>query len=336
MARVLVVGGAGYIGAHTCKALSHGGFEPVTFDNLSTGHRNFVRWGHFVEGDIHDIAAITQTAREYGTVATIHFAASAYVGESVVDPAKYYCNNIAGSLSLLRGLHEAGCRKVVFSSTCAVYGQPEKTPIDETTRPEPVNPYGRSKLMVEQILSDFRAPYGFKFFALRYFNAAGADPDIEIGELRAPETHLIPRAMMALQGYINDFQVFGSDYPTPDRTAIRDYVHVCDLAEAHVGAVRLLLQDHEGGTLNLGTGVGHSVNDVLTAIQETTGARLPVVNGSRRLGDPARLIADPSRACKVLGFHTRYSDIATIVQTAWEWHRRAHPHRRLEETRSRK
>ena len=323
--RVVVTGGAGYIGAHTCRALASAGFEPVTFDNLSTGHCGFVRWGPLVKDDIRNTAAVTEAVRSFGAVAAIHFAACAYVGESVVEPQKYYENNVLGTLSLLRGLFGAGCKKIVFSSTCAVYGQPERVPIDEAIRPEPVNPYGRSKLMVEQILADFATAYGLNSVVLRYFNACGASPAGRIGELRDPETHLIPRAMMALQGHIDDFHVCGTDYPTPDGTAIRDYIPVDDLAEAHVAALRLLLSGQHGETLNLGTGWGYSVKQVLDAIEVETGERLPAANGPRRPGDLAELVADSSRARAVLGFNPRFSDLATIVRTAWAWHRQAHP-----------
>jgi UDP-glucose 4-epimerase/UDP-arabinose 4-epimerase len=325
--RVLVVGGAGYIGAHTCKALAREGFDPITFDNLSTGHRDFVRWGPLVEGDIRDSAAVEKAVRDYEIAAVIHFAACAYVGESVTDPAKYYDNNVSGTLALLHGLREGGCNKIVFSSTCAVYGQPGRVPIDETIRPEPVNPYGRSKLMAEHILSDFQAAYGFQSIILRYFNACGADPDGEIGELRDPETHLIPRAMMALQGYIDDFMVFGSDFPTPDGTAIRDYIHVADLADAHVAALHSLLKGNRGATYNLGTGQGYSVNEVLDAIGAVSGEPLPKAMGPRRLGDPATLVADAARAQKDLGFEPRLSSLDVIARTAWQWHCRAHPKR---------
>lgn len=324
---VLVAGGAGYVGAHTCKSLARAGFLPVVLDNLSTGHRDFVRWGPLVQADLHDTSTITDTIRRHDCVAVLHFAAFALVGESVTDPAKYYDNNVAGTLSLLAGMRAAGCDALVFSSTCAVYGQPAQVPIVEDTRPDPINPYGATKLMVERILSDFRPAYGLRSIALRYFNACGADPDSEIGELRDPETHLIPRAMMALQGYISDFAVFGSDFDTPDGTAIRDYVHVADLADAHVAALRHLLSGAPGGVFNLGTGRGNSVREVLDAIEREAGERLPEVTGPRRAGDPAVLVADPVRARNELGFDPMHSDLATIVRTAWAWHRRMHPKR---------
>jgi UDP-arabinose 4-epimerase len=324
---ILVVGGAGYVGSHTCKALSQAGITPIVYDNLSTGHTQFVKWGPLVRADIRDSPAVAEAIIGYDVAAVIHFAACAYVGESVVEPEKYYDNNVAGSLSLLRGMREAGCSKLVLSSTCAIYGQPLEIPIRETAPPLPVNPYGASKLMVERILMDYRSAYGLNSFSLRYFNACGADVDGELGELREPETHLIPRAMMALQGYVDDFAVFGSDYDTPDGTAIRDYVHVADLAEAHVRAVVLLLDGHRGGAFNLGTGRGHSVKEVLNAIGVETRRSLPAARGPRRPGDPATLVADASLARAELGFNPSRSDLFNIVRTAWAWHQRAHPKR---------
>jgi UDP-arabinose 4-epimerase len=324
---VLVAGGAGYVGSHTCKSLAQAGFLPIVLDNLSNGDAGFVRWGPLVQADLRDTAAIADTIRRYNCLAALHFAAFALVGESVTDPAKYYDNNVVGTLSLLAGMREAECDALVFSSTCAVYGQPARVPIVEDTPPDPVNPYGASKLMVERILADFRPAYGLRSIALRYFNACGADPDNEIGELRDPETHLIPRAMMALQGHISDFAVFGTDFETPDGTAIRDYVHVADLADAHVAALRQLLEGKPGGVFNLGTGRGYSVNEVLHAIERETGERLPGATGPRRAGDPAVLVADPARARDALGFDPVRSDLETIIRTAWAWHRRAHPRR---------
>jgi len=326
-AAVLVAGGAGYVGAHACKALARAGYLPVVLDNLSTGHRDFVRWGPLVQADLRDSAKVAETIRQHACVAVLHFAAFALVGESVAEPAKYYDNNVSGTLSLLAGMRAAECKKLVFSSTCAVYGQPGRVPILESTPRQPVNPYGASKLMVERILSDFRVAYDLRSTALRYFNACGADADNEIGELRDPETHLIPRAMMALQGYIGDFAVFGEDFDTPDGTAVRDYVHVSDLAEAHVSALEQLLSGSPGGVFNLGTGRGYSVKEVLQAIETVTGERLPPAAGPRRPGDPATLVADPSQARQTLGFNPTRSDLATIIGSAWAWHRRAHPRR---------
>jgi UDP-arabinose 4-epimerase len=324
---VLIAGGAGYIGAHTCKALAKAGYDPVAFDNLSTGHREFVRWGPLVEGDIRDSVAVAAAIRHYNCAAVLHFAACAYVGESVVDPSKYYNNNVTGTLSLVDALRATDCSLLVFSSTCAVYGQPECLPITEDTPPNPINPYGASKLMAERIIADYRVAYGLRATSLRYFNACGADLDGEIGELRNPETHLIPRAMMALQGHISDFSVFGSDYDTPDGTAVRDYIHVLDLADAHVAAVHALLDGAPGGVFNLGTGHGYSIMEVLRAIEREVGEQLPTATGARRLGDPATLVADPCRARAEFGFRTERSDLETIVRTAWRWHLRAHPRR---------
>jgi UDP-glucose 4-epimerase/UDP-arabinose 4-epimerase len=323
---ILVVGGAGYIGAHTCKALAKEGYQPVVYDNLVSGHRRFVKWGELVEADIHDWAALAQTLKRYDIEAVIHLAAFAFVGESVAEPQKYYLNNVAGTLSLLRGMREAGCKKLVFSSTCSVYTGTAEQPLGEHGTHNAPNPYGASKFMVERILSDYRAAYGLQSIVLRYFNACGADPDGEIGELHDPEERLIPRAMMALQGYITDFAVHGDDFPTPDGTAIRDYVHVSDLADAHVTALGRVC-DGQQGTYNLGTGTGYSVKQVLDAIESETGRKLPRVFGPRRPGDVPVLVADPSSAKVELGFTASRSALTTIVQTAWAWHLTAHPDR---------
>lgn len=318
---ILVVGGAGYVGAHTCKALKSEGFEPVVFDNFSTGHRRFVKWGSVIEGDIRDSAQVEEALLSSGASAVLHFAAHAYVGESVRDPYKYYDNNVSGTIALLHGMTRAKCMNLVFSSTCAIYGEPKQNPILENTTPMPLNPYGASKLMVERILADFQHAYGLTSSCLRYFNACGADPDGEIGEDRDPETHLIPRAMMSLLGQIDDFEIFGSDFPTPDGTAIRDYIHVSDLAVAHVVAVRRHLEGREGISVNLGTGQGFSVKEVLNAIEAETGINLPAVSGPRRPGDPAVLVADTAQARMLLTFDPKYSDLSTIIKTAWSWHK---------------
>ena len=327
MRSVLVTGGAGYIGAHSCKALSRTGYLPVVIDNLSTGHESFVRWGPLVRADIRDGDAVAHVFKAYNVSAVLHFAASAYVGESVVDPQKYYDNNVAGTLSLLRAALDAECHKIVFSSSCAVYGEPPTMPIREDTPQKPVNPYGASKAMVERILDDYANAYDLDVVALRYFNACGADTDGEIGELREPETHLIPRAMMAIQGHLDNFAVFGTDYATPDGTAIRDYIHVSDLADAHAASVRRLLAGEAGGHYNLGTGRGYSVKQVLDAIAAETGEQLKVEKGARRPGDPPVLVADASLAKQELGFKPLLSDLKTVVASAWAWHRRAHPRR---------
>lgn len=325
MKSVLVTGGAGYVGSHSCKALSRAGYLPIVVDNLSTGHESFARWGPLVRADIRDADALARIFDAFEVAAVLHFAASAYVGQSVVDPQKYYENNVAGTLSLLRTMLDAGCQKIVFSSSCAVYGEPVTNPIRENTPKEPVNPYGASKAMVERILGDYARAYDLGVVALRYFNACGADPEETIGELRDPETHLIPRAMMAIQGYLSDFVIFGTDYETPDGTAIRDYVHVCDLADAHVTSVERLIEGGGNGSYNLGTGRGFSVRQVLDVIAAETGEHVPVRQSARRPGDPPMLVADASLAQAELRFNPKMSDLQTIVATAWAWHRRAHP-----------
>ena len=325
---ILVTGGAGYIGSHTCKRLALAGYKPIVFDNFSTGHRDFVRWGPLVEGDVRDASAVRRACEAHRVSAAIHFAAHALVGESVTDPAKYYSNNVVGTLGLLEGLRAANVDVLVFSSSCAVYGSPVTQLIGETTPLDPINPYGVSKLVAERAIADYGRAYGLRWAALRYFNACGADPDGDVGELHANETHLIPRAMMSLLGHLEQFQVFGADYPTPDGTAIRDYIHVDDLAEAHMLALRRLGAGQESGVFNLGTGRGHSVKEVLKEIARVAGAEIPTIIGQRREGDPPVLVADPARARKQLGFVASRSHIETIVRTAWEWHKKAHARRR--------
>jgi UDP-arabinose 4-epimerase len=322
---ILVTGGAGYIGSHCCKALSEAGYNPVCFDNFSTGHPHFVKWGPAVKGDVRDVEVLVETFRTHDIFAVMHFAASSAVGESVINPEKYYAINVAGSLALLRAMREVQCMQLVFSSTGAVYGNASREPIREDSACEPVNPYGSSKRMIEQILSDYRKAYQLRSVCFRYFNASGADPSALIGELRDPETHLIPRAMMALQGYVADFAVFGDDYDTPDGTAVRDYIHVTDLAAAHVSALRLLAEGHEGGIYNLGTGRGYSVREILAAIAAETARNVPFVLRGRRDGDPPILVASPKTAERELGFQSVHSDLATIIRSAWSWHCKAHP-----------
>jgi UDP-glucose 4-epimerase len=321
---ILVTGGAGYIGAHACRALDAAGYRPVVYDNLSTGHRSFAA-GLLVVGDLLDKAALARALGEHKIVAVMHFAASSLVGESVADPQKYYINNLAGTLSLLEAMRGAGCHRLVFSSTGAVYGNADSKALPENFPCAPINPYGASKWMIERMLADYRSAYGFGSFALRYFNASGADASGVIGEKRDNETHLIPRAMMALQGHVRDFAIFGNDYDTPDGTAIRDYIHVTDLAAAHVAALQLLLQGHSGGIFNLGTGTGFSVRQILTAIAAETGREVPHVVKPRRPGDPTYLVADATAARETLKFQPAHSDLATIIRTAWAWHRTAHP-----------
>jgi UDP-glucose-4-epimerase GalE len=321
---ILVTGGAGYIGAHCSRALAAAGYDPVTYDNFSTGHRGFVT-GSLVSGDLRDRALLGRVFAQHDIVAVMHFAAASLVGESVADPQKYYSNNVTGTLSLLDAMREAGCNRLVFSSTGAVYGNADSKALPENYPCAPINPYGASKWMIERILADYRGAYGLGSFARRYFNASGADASGGIGELRDNETHLIPRAMMALQGHVADFAVFGDDYDTPDGTAIRDYIHVTDLAAAHLLALKLLMQGHSGGAFNLGTGTGFSVRAILGAIAAETGREVPHVVKPRRAGDPNYLVADPTAARETLQFHPAHSDLATIIRTAWAWHRTAHP-----------
>ena len=321
---ILVTGGAGYIGSHCCRALTAAGYHPVVFDNFSTGHRSFVT-GSLVTGDLRDKTALAGAFKQHDIAAVMHFAAASLVGESVVDPQKYYLNNVVGTLSLLDAMREAGCHRLVFSSTGAVYGNADSKALPESYPCAPINPYGASKWMIERLLADYRSAYGFGAFCLRYFNASGADASGAIGELRDNETHLIPRAMMALQGHVADFAVFGDDYATPDGTAIRDYIHVTDLAAAHLLALQLLMQGHAGAAFNLGTGAGFSVREILAAIAAETGREVPHVVKPRRAGDPTYLVADPSAARDVLKFRPSHSDLPSIIRTAWAWHRKAHP-----------
>ena len=306
------------------QALVAAGYHPVVFDNFSTGHRSFVT-GSLEVGDLMDKAALTRAFAQHNIVAVMHFAAASLVGESIADPQKYYWNNVVGTLSLLEAMREAGCNRLVFSSTGAVYGNADSKALPEDFPCAPINPYGASKWTIERILADYRSAYGLGSFCLRYFNAGGADISGGIGELRDNETHLIPRAMMTLQGHVGDFAVFGDDYDTPDGTAIRDYIHVTDLAATHLLALKMLEQGHSGGAFNLGTGAGYSVRQILAAIAAETGREVPHAVKPRRSGDPACLVADPTAARQTLKFRTTHSDLATIIRTAWAWHQKAHP-----------
>jgi UDP-arabinose 4-epimerase len=319
---ILVTGGAGFVGAHTCKALAQAGYRPVAFDNLSRGHESFVRWGPLVKGDLRNTALIRDVCQMYGVVATIHLAAFCYVDESMREPETYYENNVAGTISLLAALREAQTKVLVFSSTCAVYGEPEHVPLVEHAEKRPVNPYGASKLIVERMLADYGRAYDLRWMALRYFNAAGADLGGELGELREREVRLIPKALSALQGDTIDFCINGTDFPTQDGTAIRDYVHVSDLAQAHVLSLHALLNGSESGELNIGTGRGYSIYEVLAEIEKTTGSPVPFTIGPRRPGDPAILIADTTAARLRLGFCPLHSDLETIIRTAWAWRKK--------------
>lgn len=322
MKSILVTGGAGYIGSHACKAIAAAGCMPVCYDNLVTGHRDAVRWGPFEHGDVLDHGRLSGVIHKHRPAAVMHFAASAYVAESMEDPEKYYRNNVMGTLTLLQAMRDHELQKIVFSSSCAVYGQPEQVPISEETPARPVNPYGASKLMVETMMRDFEAAYGLQWIALRYFNAAGDDPDGEIGEDHMPETRLVPLALSAACGQSERLTVFGSDYDTPDGTCIRDYIHVHDLAAAHLLALKALDEGIPSQALNLGTGRGYSVREILSAVELATGNPVPVSFGPRRKGDPAVLVADASRARSLLGWQPAFTAIDDIVASAWKWHSR--------------
>jgi UDP-arabinose 4-epimerase len=313
---ILVTGGAGFIGSHACKLLARNGFEPVSYDNLSTGHRDAVRWGPLVIGDILDRRMLHNAVKAFNPVAVMHFAAVASVAESVVNPALYYRNNVMGTLTLLDACRDLGIRNVIFSSSCATYGVPATLPIREDTPQQPINPYGGSKLIGEMMLREFEDTCGLRHVALRYFNASGADLDGELGERHDPETHLIPRVLMAASGMAPCFELFGEDYPTPDGTCVRDYVHVADLAEAHLLALRYLLDGGSSLALNVGTGAGLSVREIVRSVSRITGRTVPTVARSRRPGDPPTLYADGALMRDKLGFEPRHSDIDTIVRTA--------------------
>jgi UDP-arabinose 4-epimerase len=316
---VLVTGGAGYIGSHACKALSRAGYLPVTYDSLVYGHDWAVKWGPLERGDILDRARLDEVIEAYKPKAIMHFAAFAYVGESVSDPGKYYKNNVVGSLNLLEAARDFGIEQFVFSSTCATYGVPEALPITEDTPQRPINPYGASKLMVERMIADFGAAHRLRSISLRYFNAAGADPDGDIGEDHDPETHLIPLVLDAAAGASANVSVFGADYETRDGTCVRDYVHVWDLAEAHVLALRSLERGSPSGVYNLGTGDGATVLEVIRAVQRATNLPVSASFEARRTGDPPVLVADAACARNGLGWAPRMSSMDEIVATAWAW-----------------
>lgn len=317
--RILVTGGAGFIGSHSCKALAEAGAVPVVIDNLSTGHADNVRWGPLVEADLRDREAVLAALKAHDIQGILHFAASAYVGESVADPHAYYDNNVGGMMSLLSAAREAGVDQIVFSSSCATYGTPAALPIREDMPQAPINPYGRTKLVCEWMLRDYAPAYGMRHVALRYFNAAGADPGGALGERHTPETHLLPLTLLAAAGLRPALQVFGTDYPTPDGTCIRDYIHVADLARAHVMALDYLAKGGDSVALNLGTGQGQSVREIIAAVERVTGLPVPVTEAPRRDGDPPELTADPARAAQVLGFRAEFTDIDTIVAHAAPW-----------------
>lgn len=321
--RVLVTGGAGYIGSHTAKALAAAGFAPVVFDNLSMGHRWTVRWGPLVEGDVADTDLVRDTLRRYRIEAVLHFAASASVAESMRHPRRYFRNNVMTTLSLVDAMLDEGVKRVVFSSSCATYGLPERLPIAEDHPQRPINPYGETKAIGERILHWYGQSYGLRSVVLRYFNAAGADPDGELGEAHDPETHLIPLAIAAALGHHAHLAVYGTDYPTPDGTAVRDYVHVTDLADAHVRALGYLVANGDNLTLNLGTGTGYSVAEIIAAVEAATGRPMPHHVAPPRRGDPPMLVADATRAAEILGWRPYRSALDAMVGSAWHWHHAA-------------
>lgn len=320
---VLVVGGAGYIGSHMVRLLDRSGHTAVVLDNLSEGHQAAVKPGQLIVGEMSNDELVRQTLADLKIDAVMHFAANALVGESVENPAKYYNNNVVATYRLLESMRTVGVKKFVFSSTCATYGQPDRVPISEEESQEPINPYGFTKLVVERMLADYSSAYDFGYAALRYFNAAGASPDGDIGEDHDPETHLIPIILQVALGQRAEISVFGDDYDTPDGTCIRDYIHVDDLSAAHLSALDALAPGVQL-KLNLGTGQGNSVLEVIDACKEITGCDIPIKTVGRRAGDPARLVAAPQLAHKTLGWQPQYTEIRKIVETAWAWHQ-SHP-----------
>ncbi|OQM74270.1 UDP-glucose 4-epimerase GalE [Manganibacter manganicus] len=321
MTNILVVGGAGYIGSHTCLDLAGRGFTPVVYDNLSNGHAEFVKWGPLERGDIRDRERLAAVLETYRPAAIVHFAALIEVGESVRAPAAFFDNNVAGTLSLLLAAQEAGIDRLVFSSTCATYGMPESVPMKESHPQDPINPYGRSKLIVEQMLADLGRYQGLRSAVLRYFNAAGADPAGRIGEWHSPETHAIPLAIEAALGQRAGFSIFGTDYDTRDGTCVRDFIHVADLADAHGRAVEYLLEGGESVALNLGTGTGTTVQELLATVRDVSGRPFTIQREGRRAGDAPVLVADNAKAAATLGWTPRHG-LESIVRTAWDWHSR--------------
>ncbi len=319
--KVLVCGGAGYIGSHAVKALLREGFEVVIFDNFSSGKEELVAGGEVVRGDLDDRGQVGQAFRTHRFDAVLHFASLIQVGESFLNPQRYYTHNLSTSLNLFEAMLEAGVKKIIFSSSAAVYGIPQETPITESHPLSPINPYGHTKLFVERILQDYDRAYGLKHISLRYFNAAGADPDARLGEMHDPETHLIPNLLLYLLGRKAGVDLYGTKFPTPDGTAIRDYIHVTDLAEAHILALRRLLASGESDAINLGTGRGLSVLEVIRKVEEVTGRKIAYGVRPERLGDVPVLLASKEKAEKTLGWKLHYSDLERIVDTAWRWHR---------------
>jgi UDP-glucose 4-epimerase len=317
---ILIVGGAGYIGAHVNKQLNINGYETIVFDNLSYGHEDFVKWGIFECGNLGNINDIRKIFQKYPITAVMQFAAFTYVGESVEDPQKYYINNVCNTLNLIKVMLEFDVKTLVFSSTCATYGNPIEIPITETHPQNPISPYGYGKLMVENILSDYSNAYNLKYVSLRYFNAAGADPDSEIGELHNPETHLIPLILDAASGKRSNIKIFGTDYNTPDGTCLRDYVHVTDLADAHFKALQYLENGGKSDYFNLGNGNGFSVLEVIEKAREITGKEIIAVEDKRRPGDPPILVGSSDKIRNILKWEPKYYDLSQIIETAWKWH----------------
>ena len=322
MTPILVTGGAGYIGSHACKAVAKAGYRPVAFDNMSMGHDWAVKWGPLEKGDIRDEERLSEVIKAHRPDAVMHFAGRAYVRESVTDPASYFSNNVVGSHCLLEAMRDHGLVRIVFSSSCSTYGTADAGPVTEQTPQAPISPYGASKLMVERMMADYDTAYGLRSVSLRYFNACGADPETEIGEDHDPEPHLIPRALMAAAGQLDALDILGTDYPTPDGTCIRDYVHVTDLADAHVKALTYLLEGGETAAFNLGSGQGFSVRQVVEAVERVTGNKVPTRTEKHHPGDVAQLFADGSLARIALGFEPKITDLDEMVATAWAWYRK--------------
>lgn len=320
MSEILIVGGAGYIGSHMGKYLHGKGLNPVVLDNLSYGHREAVQWGPLYEGELDDENLLAGIFKQHDIKAVMHFAAFCYVGESVTDPLKYYQNNVASTLGLLSSMLGNGVDKLIFSSTCATYGEPNSLPMSESHSQHPINPYGRSKLMMENILDDLDPAYGLKSVCLRYFNAAGADPEGELGEEHDPETHLIPLVLRTALGLQGELTVFGNDYPTEDGTCIRDYIHITDLAQAHYLALLHLLDGGESKKYNLGNGSGYSILDVINTARRVTGRDINYSFADRRDGDPAVLVGSAEKAARELGWKPEFNSLETILETAWNWH----------------
>ncbi len=324
MSKILVTGGAGYIGSHACKALAAAGYTPVTFDNLDTGWRDAVKFGPFEEGDLMNRARLDAVFAAHEPVAVMHFAALSQVGESMSDPGRYWRVNVLGSLNLIEAAVAAGCRDIVFSSTCATYGDQDGVTLDETSTQQPINAYGASKRAIEEMLAHFETAHGLRHVIFRYFNVAGADPEGEVGEFHQPETHLVPLMLQAIDGQRPALTVFGTDYDTPDGTCIRDYVHVCDLVEAHVLGLRWLEAGKGSRVFNLGTGSGFSVREVIEASRAVTNQPVPFEEGPRRAGDATRLVSGSTRARVELGWQPQRSNMSQMITDAWRWHRSGH------------